>query len=196
MIPRPPIQQSAHAQTVATKQNAVVKQDEPKPIPETPVPNQPTFDAQKPETWPKCADDEFVRADNGQCAKKPAEAPVVAQTAPTPVAAVNYGSHEQMLAAAGIAQSDWGAADYIVMHEGHYCPTIWNGETGCPAYHGYNTYKAYGVCQALSPQKMASAGDDWDTNAITQLRWCDSYAKSRFGGWWAAYSYWQAHGNW
>lgn len=158
------------------------------------------FDANDASTWPVCPENQWVWADDGKCHEKPAQQASVAQasTPATPIvtAAVNYGSHTDMLAAAGIAQSDWSAADYIVMHEGHYCPTIWNGETGCPAYHGTNHYKAYGVCQALSPEKMASAGADWETNPITQLRWCDSYAKARFGGWGAAYNYWLSHGNW
>lgn len=43
---------------------------------------------------------------------------------------------------------------------------------------------------------MSSAGDDWLSNAVTQLKWCDSYATASYGGWWGAYSYWVAHRNW
>jgi hypothetical protein len=43
---------------------------------------------------------------------------------------------------------------------------------------------------------MASAGADWATNPITQLRWCDGYATSRYGGWAAAYNHWLAYHVW
>jgi hypothetical protein len=43
---------------------------------------------------------------------------------------------------------------------------------------------------------MATAGADWQTNPVTQLRWCHSYAQRRHGGWAGAYNYWLAHHNW
>jgi len=121
----------------------------------------------------------------------------VAQSAPETVTQPVYsGSHEDWMAQVGISQSDYQYVDYIIMHEGHWCPTIWNGEVGCPAYHGTNYYKAYGICQALEPSKMASAGADWETNVLTQLRWCNSYAIGRYGSWYGAYIHWINNGNW
>lgn len=40
---------------------------------------------------------------------------------------------------------------------------------------------AYGLGQALPPEKMNAEGDDWRTNPITQLRWVASYIESRYG---------------
>jgi uncharacterized protein YabE (DUF348 family) len=96
------------------------------------------------------------------------------------------GDKTSIMAAAGLAPGDYQYADYIVSHEGG-----WSGATKS----NYSGSGAYGICQALPGSKMASAGADWATNPVTQLRWCSSYA-GRYGGWAGAYSYWQAHGYW
>lgn len=102
------------------------------------------------------------------------------------------------MALAGIAPGDYQYADYIISNESGWCPTKWQGEYGgCPAYHGTPTssYTGYGLCQATPGYKMATAGDDWATNPVTQLRWCSSYA-GRYGGWYGAYEHWLSHHNW
>lgn len=119
--------------------------------------------------------------------------------------AVQIPSDKQaVMAAAGIAPSDYPYVDYIIGHENAlWCPTRWQGQVNCPLYYAEKYPGAesdrtlgYGLCQSTPANKMAAAGSDWRTNAITQLRWCSSYAKSRHGGWAGAYAYWQAHRNW
>lgn len=103
------------------------------------------------------------------------------------------------MAQAGIAPDDYQYADYIISNESGWCPTKWQGEWGgCPAYHGAPTspYTGYGLCQATPGYKMQSAGDDWATNPVTQLRWCSGYAVGRYGSWYGAYQHWVAHRNW
>lgn len=107
------------------------------------------------------------------------------------------------MALAGIPPSDYKYVDYIISKESHWCPTVWQGERGCPAYHGTPTSPGtgYGLCQSTPGYKMASAGSDWGTNPVTQLKWCSAYANSgKFnaygGGWLGAYNYWIGHGNW
>ena len=39
---------------------------------------------------------------------------------------------------------------------------------------------AYGIPQSLPGSKMASAGDDWQTNPATQIKWGLSYIKNRY----------------
>lgn len=46
--------------------------------------------------------------------------------------------------------------------------------------HG-NVYEAYGLPQALPGTKMKSAGADWRTNPITQLKWMYNYSVDRYG---------------
>lgn len=97
------------------------------------------------------------------------------------------GDRIEWMKAAGIAESDYFYVDYIVGREGG-----WNGTTK------YNRAGsgAYGLCQALPGSKMASAGADWQTNPITQLKWCSSYATGRYGSWAGAYQAWLRQNWW
>lgn len=102
------------------------------------------------------------------------------------------------MALAGISPTEYAAADYIISHESGWCPTKAQGQWGgCPAYSGsVPGGGGYGLCQATPPGKMASAGADWATNPVTQLKWCTGYATSRYGGWNNAYAHWISNHNW
>ncbi len=89
-----------------------------------------------------------------------------------------------LMAAAGIAPSDYVYVDYIVSKESNWRPGAYNAGSG-----------AYGLCQSLPASKMASAGADYLTNPVTQLRWCAGYS-ARYGGWQGAYNAWLAQGWW
>jgi hypothetical protein len=104
------------------------------------------------------------------------------------------------MAAAGIASSDYPYVDYIVSRESGWCPTKWQGQAGyCPPYytelHSPSSSYGYGLVQSTPAIKMSSAGSDWQTSAVTQLRWASSYA-SRYGGWAGAYNQWITHHYW
>lgn len=103
------------------------------------------------------------------------------------------GTHQDWMAAAGISASDYGYVEFIVGHEGGWEPCkVQGGSINC----SYGGSMGYGVVQATPGSKMVSAGDDWRTNPITQLRWATSYAVGRYGSWGAAYNYWTSHHNW
>ncbi len=119
--------------------------------------------------------------------------------------AVQIPSDKQaVMSLAGISASDYPYVDYIVSHESGWCPTKLQGQYGgCPAYppSSIPSGLGYGLGQATPGSKMASFGTDWETNAVTQLRWANSYAQSSkfnaYGGsWLGAYNYWRAHTNW
>ena len=93
------------------------------------------------------------------------------------------GSHSDWLSAAGISSSDHGAANAIIGQESGWRVNATNRSSG-----------AYGIPQALPGSKMASAGADWQTNPITQLKWMNSYVLGRYGSWQNAYRYKQANG--
>jgi uncharacterized protein YabE (DUF348 family) len=101
-----------------------------------------------------------------------------------------------IMAAAGIAASDYPYVNYIISHENAlWCPTRWQGQTFCPSYYAEkypgaetDTKLGYGLCQSTPAIKMASMGDDWRTNVVTQLRWCHKYAIERYGSWENAYN--------
>ncbi len=68
-----------------------------------------------------------------------------------------------------------------------------NRESGWNPYATNPSSGAYGLCQALPPSKMASAGSDWKTNIETQAKWCDSYVADRYGTWANARAFWDAN---
>lgn len=92
---------------------------------------------------------------------------------------------EAWLREVGIPQEDWEYVNFIVRAEGGWRFNATNKSSG-----------AYGICQSLPGDKMASAGTDWKTNPITQLRWCDSYAKARYGSWYKAMVFWKSAHWW
>ncbi|MGW3153661.1 aggregation-promoting factor C-terminal-like domain-containing protein [Streptomyces sp. NPDC001089] len=53
---------------------------------------------------------------------------------------------------------------------------------------------AYGLFQALPGAKMASAGSDWRTNPLTQMRWGLSYIHARYGTPCGAWYFWTKNG--
>lgn len=104
------------------------------------------------------------------------------------------GSHQDWMAAAGIAASDFGYVAYIVDHENRsWDPCkVQGGAVNC----AYTGNMGYGLVQATPGGKMVSAGADWRTNPVTQLKWASSYAIKRYGSWKGAYDYWTTHHNW
>lgn len=88
------------------------------------------------------------------------------------------------MALAGISPADYNYVDYIVGKESNWNP------------YAQNASGAYGLCQALPASKMSSAGSDWATNPVTQLKWCNGYAVGRYGSWSAAYNFWISRHWW
>jgi resuscitation-promoting factor RpfB len=88
------------------------------------------------------------------------------------------------MALAGIAPGDYKYADYIISKESGWNPAARNASG------------AFGLCQALPGSKMSSAGADWATNPVTQLKWCNGYAVGRYGSWGAAYNHWLSAHSW
>lgn len=96
------------------------------------------------------------------------------------------GSHADWMRAAGIAEGDFGYVDHIISRESGWGVTKSN----------YAGSGAYGLGQALPASKMAPYGADYLTNPVTQLKWANAYATSRYGSWAKAYSHWLARHSW
>lgn len=183
-----------YSQTVAQEQAPEISKTETPAEPEKiaeaqPVATpEPTVAPETPKTWQdnpqNCNQETQYIASEAPfgCIDKP-QGTVVTATNTIPTAS---GSHTDWMAAAGISTQEYAAVDYILSHESGWNHTVWNsGGSG-----------AYGLCQALPASKMSSAGPDWETNPITQLKWCNGYAKARYGGWWGAYNFWVANKWW
>ncbi len=93
------------------------------------------------------------------------------------------GDHKHWLKKAGIPESWFNGLNSIIQQESGWRVNATNPSSG-----------AYGIPQSLPGNKMASAGSDWRTNPITQLKWMYSYIKERYGSLQNALSFRAAHG--
>lgn len=75
-----------------------------------------------------------------------------------------------MLLREGGSETQWTCLDELWGRESRWETTASNGSSG-----------AYGIPQALPAWKMASAGADWRTNPVTQIRWGLSYIADKYG---------------
>jgi len=110
----------------------------------------------------------------------------VAKAAETPsnnVGANVGGGKAEWMRAAGIPEDLWGCVDALVSRESGWRVNATNRSSG-----------AYGLPQSLPGTKMASAGADWQTNPVTQLRWMTSYVNARYGGFCQANAFQAAKG--
>ncbi|MYR43067.1 peptidoglycan DD-metalloendopeptidase family protein [Streptomyces sp. SID5910] len=85
-----------------------------------------------------------------------------------------------------LSQYGWGPSQFSPLKK------LWDGESNWRWNAENPSSGAYGIPQALPPDKMRTAGADWRTNAKTQIRWGLSYIKGRpdYGSPAAAYSKW------
>lgn len=71
---------------------------------------------------------------------------------------------------------------------------LWQKESGWNPHADNPSSDAYGIPQALPGSKMASAGADWATNPMTQIRWGVGYIEDRYGSPCAAWAHSQSVG--
>jgi len=102
--------------------------------------------------------------------------------APEPAPQPPITDHQSLMQAAGIPASEWDAVEYIVGHESSWQPDALNSE-GC-----------LGLGQRCPASVLQS--DCPDLNAVCQLKHFTTYANSRYGGWWGAYSTWISQKWW
>jgi hypothetical protein len=72
---------------------------------------------------------------------------------------------------------------------------LWTRESGWDVTATNPTSGAYGIPQSLPAIKMATAGADWRTDPVTQIRWGLSYIDAVYGSPCAAWAHEVAH-NW
>ncbi|KJQ52939.1 Transglycosylase SLT domain protein [Microbacterium sp. SA39] len=120
--------------------------------------------------------------------KPPPPPPVVAATPKEsssggggPLFYTGGGAPAEWMAAAGIAESDWGYVDYIVAKESGWNPNATNKSSG-----------ACGLVQALPCSKVPGNGYD----PVDNLRWANGYATGRYGSWAGAHAFWTKNRWW
>lgn len=81
----------------------------------------------------------------------------------------------QQIALAMLADYGWTQSQFGCL------VSLWNMESGWNPYATNPSSGAYGIPQSLPAYKMASAGADWRTNPVTQIRWGLTYIQGRYG---------------
>jgi len=104
----------------------------------------------------------------------PAQAP-----APAPMPTVDDA---RSFALSQIGAVQFSCLDKLWQHESDWDPTAENPSSG-----------AYGIAQSLPPEKMDSAGQDWKSNPLTQVKWGLEYIAGRYGTACSAWSFWLRH---
>jgi hypothetical protein len=84
-----------------------------------------------------------------------------------------------------LGPEEYACLDWIVMHESRWDPLRWNGKGS----------GAYGIPQAKPGDKMASMGDDWLTNPVTQVQWMIWYTSTKYGSACGAMRFWLSPGH-
>jgi hypothetical protein len=74
-----------------------------------------------------------------------------------------------------VLERGWSASQFSCLR------SLWQRESGWKVRADNPSSSAYGIPQALPGAKMASAGPDWRTNPVTQIRWGLDYIEDRFG---------------
>jgi hypothetical protein len=92
------------------------------------------------------------------------------------------------LARAMLRQHGWGSGQFRCLD------SLWQRESGWNRHAQNPSSGAYGIPQALPGSKMASAGKDWRTNPVTQIRWGLGYIAASYGSPCAAWGHSQSHG--
>lgn len=109
--------------------------------------------------------------------QKLAQAATVSKTASAAAPQRNVsGNKQQLMAQAGIPESDWAYVDYIVTKESSWNPQARNASSG-----------AFGLAQCLNKPADSLC---YSSNPVDQLKWQHSYVKSRYGSYAGAYNFW------
>ena len=69
----------------------------------------------------------------------------------------------------------WGAGQFSCLDN------LWTKESGWRWNASNGSSGAYGIPQSLPGSKMSSAGSDWATNPVTQIKWGLGYIAGRYG---------------
>ncbi|SCE87718.1 hypothetical protein GA0070558_111101 [Micromonospora haikouensis] len=125
-------------------------------------------------------------------AKKAAEKAAAAKAGkpydgPIPASCSEYGGNRKIGCAlmidAGFGIDQFPCLDKLWTKESGWNPKAHNSSSG-----------AHGIPQAVPGSKMASVGDDWETNPATQIKWGLGYIKGRYSSPCSAWSQSQSEG--
>jgi hypothetical protein len=94
----------------------------------------------------------------------------------------------RVIAAALLSEFGWSQDQFSCLD------SLWTRESNWNVHADNPHSSAYGIPQALPGSKMSSAGSDWASNAVTQIRWGLGYIQDRYGSPCGAWGHSQSSG--
>jgi hypothetical protein len=94
----------------------------------------------------------------------------------------------KVVARAMLTRFGWGASEFSCLD------SLWTRESKWSIHATNPTSGAYGIPQALPGSKMASAGPNWRTSALTQITWGLGYIQRVYGSPCSAWGHSQGSG--
>ena len=120
---------------------------------------------------------------------------------PAKAAALDADAGEAMIQTEDLSQGDPREIAKALLGEFGFGPdqfgcldSLYTRESGWRVDADNPSSSAYGIPQALPGSKMASAGSDWETNPVTQIRWGLGYIEDRYGSPCGAWAHSESHG--
>jgi len=135
----------------------------------------------------RAAAEEAQRLADEQAAVAAAEQAQAEREAEAEAASRSAARDPRSVAAAMVADRGWSSEQMSCLD------SLWSKESGWQWDADNPTSSAYGIPQALPGSKMASAGADWETNPVTQIRWGLGYIEASYGTPCSAWSHSQAN---
>jgi nitrate reductase NapE component len=106
-----------------------------------------------------------------------------------PAAGIPDPDTAQGIALVMVTARGWGIQEFDCL------VALWNRESRWNVYAHNASSGAYGIPQALPGDKMATAGADWATNPVTQIKWGLGYIAARYETPCGAWAHSEEH-NW
>jgi hypothetical protein len=120
---------------------------------------------------------------------------------PLKEAALSVGGVEAVTGQEDLSDADPREIGRALLAEFGFAPdqfecldSLYTRESNWNVYADNPTSSAYGIPQALPGSKMASAGADWATNPVTQIRWGLGYIEDRYGSPCGAWAHSESNG--
>jgi hypothetical protein len=133
------------------------------------------------------------RSSDRRAATDPTKAAALAAAAPSQVQAIARtedaaDGDPKTIASALLRDFGWDGSEFGCLD------SLWTRESGWNVHADNPSSSAYGIPQALPGSKMASAGPNWESNPVTQIKWGLGYIESRYGSPCNAWGHSESHG--
>jgi hypothetical protein len=133
------------------------------------------------------------RSSDRRAATDPAKAASLAAAARSQVSAIAVtedaaDGDPKAIASALLGEHGWDGSQFGCLD------SLWTRESGWNVHADNPSSSAYGIPQALPGSKMASAGPNWESNPVTQIKWGLGYIQGRYGSPCNAWGHSESHG--